>query len=332
MTLATKPTVTSLEDYAYRAIQKHSKKTLKWEKTVKKDEDPEALHQMRVGMRRLRTIVSGFDFALNLPKVVSDRNIGKIARQLGKLRDLDVLKDTIKNSYQPNLPHREVEYLQTAFDAMNQQRENALADVRTILKDTRYKSLKEALDEWLESPSYQDSAALPIKLVLADLLLPEVSRFFLHPGWQVGMEVDKSTGVIYPQSWTNEEIEQHLTMGGEQLHSLRKQAKRLRYQMELFADLYGESYSEYVAQVKNIQDILGEIQDSVVLGEWLADIFDTDLAKKFPVLTNLLVEKRRQLWHKWHPLQERYTQADTRNRFHLAILHGTFVKGVGSRE
>jgi CHAD domain-containing protein len=320
MTVATKPTTTTLEEYAYRAIQKHSKKTLKWEKSVRKDEDPEALHQMRVGMRRLRTIVNNFDFAMNLPKVISDRNLGKIGRHLGKLRDLDVLKDTIEKSYQPNLPSEETEYLQVVLGVLKHQREDALTDVRNKLKNTRYQSLKEALDEWLEKPSYEGSASLPIELVLPDLLLPEISKFFLHPGWQIGMQLNQVSGMVYHQSWTNEEIEQHLTNSSEHLHGLRKQAKRLRYQMELFADLYGESYSAYVTQVKNIQDILGEIQDSVVLGKWLKGIFGNELAVKMPTLMNLLVERRRQLWHRWYPLQEHYMQADTRNRFHMAVI------------
>jgi CHAD domain-containing protein len=34
---------------------------LKWEKPIKKDEDPEALHQMRLGMRRLPTAIINFD-------------------------------------------------------------------------------------------------------------------------------------------------------------------------------------------------------------------------------------------------------------------------------
>ena len=73
MKLATQTTVKTLGDYAYQAIQKHFKKTLKWEKSVKKDEDPEALHQMRVGMRRLRTAVTRFGLAVDVPKPISDK-------------------------------------------------------------------------------------------------------------------------------------------------------------------------------------------------------------------------------------------------------------------
>ncbi|BAZ09277.1 CHAD domain-containing protein [Calothrix sp. NIES-4071] len=329
MTLATRPAVKTLGDYAYQAIQKHFKKTLKWEKTVKKDEDPEALHQMRVGMRRLRTAVTRFGFVVNLPKAVTDRNIGKIARTLGSLRDLDVLKEAVEKNFLPHLPPQELKHLEKAFDAIAISRGQALTDVKETLKNARYKSLKHSLDNWLEEPRYQESAPLPIDLVLPDLLLPEVSHFFLHPGWQFGMPLGNGSGVStsasllrsYPKGMTSVQTEQNLDSNHEVLHSLRKQAKRLRYQMELFSEFYGENYEEHLAEVKNIQDVLGEIHDSDVLEDWLVDVFGEHFTEKLPTFTSLLVDKRHQLWQQWAPIQRRYTQLDTRNQLHLAILH-----------
>ncbi|MBE9210724.1 CHAD domain-containing protein [Nostoc sp. LEGE 06077] len=319
MKIATKTTVKTLGEYAHEAIQKHFSKTLKYEKTVKKDEDPEALHQMRVGMRRLRTTVSRFDLVLNLPKPASDKKIGKISRCLGSLRDLDVLKENLETLYQPKLPNKEQKSLHKVFHALAQQREVALADVLNTLKDEPYKSFKQTLEEWLEKPSYQSLASLPIQQVLPDLLLPEVSIFFLHPGWLVGTQVIESE-VKIRTDWKAEKIEQHLTNKGDTVHDLRKQAKRVRYQMELFADLYPESYSAYIAEVKSIQDILGSIQDSVVMGEWLTDIFKSEFNTHLPTLANLLAENRYQLWQQWQPLQERYLIVKNRNDFRLAIL------------
>ncbi|OKH42584.1 metal-binding protein [Calothrix sp. HK-06] len=329
MTLATQTVVKTLGDYAYQAIQKHFKKTLKWEKTVKKDEDPEALHQMRVGMRRLRTVVSRFGFVVNLPKAVTDRNIGKIARRLGNLRDLDVLKESVEKNFQPHLPPEELKHLEKAFNAIDKQRQQALTDVKATLKDERYKSLKSSLEHWLEEPRYQESAPLSIDLVLPDLLLPEVSYFFLHPGWQFGIPLGSNNGVStstsllrsYPKGMTSTHVEQNLNSNHEVLHSLRKQAKRLRYQMELFTEFYGETYGEHLIEVKNIQDILGEIHDSDVLEDWLVDVFGEDFTEKLPTFTSLLVDKRHQLWQQWAPIQRRYTQLDTRNQLHLAILN-----------
>ncbi|BAY08921.1 CHAD domain-containing protein [Calothrix sp. NIES-2098] len=320
MELSNNPTIQTLGDYAYQAIQKHFKKTLKWEKSVKKDEDPEALHQMRVGMRRLRTSVSRFAIALDLSKPISDKNIGKIARRLGNLRDLDVLKETLEKEYKPRLSKKEQKHLHTAFDAIAKQREHALATVETTLKDESYKSLKEELETWLEKPRYKDLASITIQQVLPDLLLPEVSQFLLHPGWLVGTEVGESELKIR-KDWEAEKIEQQLANRGETLHSLRKQAKRVRYQLELFSDLYSESYAAYIADVKNIQDILGAMQDSVVLTEWLEDVFKSDMHSHLHGLTKLLAENRYQLWQQWQPLQERYLKTETRHGFHLTILH-----------
>ncbi|QLE59250.1 CHAD domain-containing protein [Nostoc sp. TCL26-01] len=319
MKLATEPTVKTLGNYAYEAIQKHLKKSLKWEKAVKKDEDPEALHQMRVGMRRLRTAISRFDLAINLSKSASDKNIGKIARRLGNLRDLDVLKQTLENIYQSNLPDKEQKTLQKAFDALAKQREDALEKTIETLKDESYKSLKQTLEEWLEKPSYQPLASLPIEQVLPDLLLPEISSFLLHPGWLIGTHIVDSE-VKIRTDWQAEKIEQQLTTKGETVHSLRKQAKRVRYQMELFADLYGEAYTTYIAEVKSIQDILGNIQDSVVMGEWLVDVFKSEIHTQLPTLANLLAANRRQWWQEWQPLQEKYLQAQNKHDFHLTIL------------
>jgi CHAD domain-containing protein len=320
MKVVTKATVKTLGDYAYQAIEKHAKKTWKWEKLVKKDEDPEPLHQMRVGMRRLRTDLSRFGLALDLSKPVSEKNIAKIARTLGNLRDLDVLKEALENNYKPHLRRKEQESLETAFAALAKQREIELANVQKTLKDEHYKSVKQGFQDWLEKPSYQPLASLSIQQVLPDLLLPEISSFLLHPGWLIGTQIVNSE-VVIPTDWTPEDLEKQLATQGETLHSLRKKAKGVRYQMELFIELYGESFAAHIAEIKNIQEILGAMQDSMVLAEWLADIFKSETRSQLGGLTTLLAENRFQLWQQWQPIQERYLKAETRHSFHLTILH-----------
>ena len=310
----------TLGDCAYTAIQKHFKKILKWEKPVKQDKDPEALHQMRVGMRRLRSSVNGFSLGIIIPKAMSDKNIGRIARKLGQLRDLDVLKETLENVYQPHLPDQEKVLMAAIFKILNKQRDDAVTGVKLILKDESYKSLKESLKVWLEKPNYQDSAALPIQQVVPDLLLPEVSHFLLHPGWLIGTKIE-NTDVVVLKNWETKKIEKFLTTGGENLHNLRKQAKRLRYQMELFPDLYGDSYKTHLAEVKKVQDILGQLNDSVVLADWLSYVCKSKLLHKLPTLAKLIEERRYSLWGEWQCLQEVYIKPETKQDFRLAILH-----------
>ncbi len=210
--------------------------------------------------------------------------------------------------------------MQTAFDALDKQRQKALFKTQTTLKSETYKSLKQALLDWLDQPIYQPWAYLPIQQVLPNLLLPEVSRFLLHPGWLVGTNIVDSE-VKVCTNWQPENIEETLITQGESIHNLRKQAKRVRYQMELFSDLYGETYAAYVNEVKSIQDILGKIQDSVVMGASLADIFKSEIDTELPTLAQLLKENRNHLWQEWQPLQERYLQAEHRHNFHLTILN-----------
>lgn len=320
MIVATELQIKTLGDCSHQAIQKHLKKIEKWEKVVRQDKDPEALHQMRVGMRRLRSSVNGFSLGIVLPKYINDKNIGKIARKLGKLRDLDVLKETLENVYQPNLPAKEKEFLKEIFKTLGKQRDDAVAGVRSTLKDESYKSLKQSLKTWLEKPVYQDSAALPIKQVVPDLLFPEVSHFLLHPGWLIGTQIE-NTDIVIEKDWQAKKIEQVLTTDGENLHSLRKQAKRLRYQMELFTDLYGERYQTHLGEVKKVQDILGQLNDDVVLAGWLSYVCKSKLQGKLPTLANLIKDRRHRLWEEWQSLQEIYIKSETKQDFRLTILY-----------
>ena len=237
MKIPSETPIKTLGETAHQAIEKHFTNAIKWEKAVKKDEDPEPLHQMRVGMRRLRTAVSRFERYLFLPKLVSDKNIGKLARILGGLRDLDVLAEILEKNYKPHLVEKEQKSLKTAFKELHKQREIAVSHVQNIFKDEVYKSFKNEAENWLKNPSYRSFSFVPISHVLPDLLSPEVSEFCLHPGWLIGTKIVKSE-IVVQTKWTPKQLEEHLKTEGETLHSLRKQAKRLRYQMELFTELY----------------------------------------------------------------------------------------------
>ena len=330
MKIPSETPIKTLGETAHQAIENHFTKTIKWEKAVKKDEDPEPLHQMRVGMRRLRTAVSRFERYLFLPKLVSDKNIGKLARILGGLRDLDVLAEILEKNYKPHLLEKEQKSLETAFKELHKQREVAVSHVQNIFKDEAYKSFKNECEHWLKNPSYRSFSSVSIYHILPDLLSPEVSEFCLHPGWLIGAKIVKSE-IVVQTKWTPKQLEEHLKIEGKTLHSLRKQAKRLRYQMELFTELYGEPFTAHLHDIKSIQEILGMIQDNMVLHEWLENIFKSELDTQLRGLTTLLAANRYQLWQEWQPLQQRYLQADTRYNLHLVVLQ-PIVENVKQEE
>jgi CHAD domain-containing protein len=307
-------------DWANIAIAKHFNKILKHEDEVLQDKDPEELHQMRVGMRRLRSTITGFAPAIDLPKAAGEKQVGKVAKVLGKLRDLDVLQEALTSQYEPNLPLAEQKHLTTVFKFLKKQRKQAFKEVKTILTRDRYIDFKQELQDWLEQPKYQPIAALKIELVLPDLLLPQISKFLLHPGWLVGVKI-KEGEIDYSNGLDPQKVEQILVSQGEILHELRKEAKRARYNMALFTEFYGEAYRDYLQKIKDIQDILGQIQDSFVLVEFLESVLESDIHKQMPTLAEQLSKTRFQKWQEWEGFQKHFLYWKKRQELRSILQH-----------
>lgn len=306
-------------DYAYLAIAKNHRKFEKYETGVLQDQDPEDLHQMRVSMRKLRSTMTGFSLALNLPKNSGQKQVGKIARILGELRDLDVLLDTLNNQYKPNLPSLEKEQLNEVLITLKQRRIKIFKKVKYTLKSEFYCDLKTSLKQWLENPSYSKIANINIQDILPDLLLPQISRILLHEGWFVAINLPKDEQQIN-ENLTAENVELLLNNQGKSLHNLRKEAKKTRYQMELFTDFYGKDYQNYLNEIKEIQTILGDIQDSVVLTDILKNILEDKLEKIMPVFNQILRDTRYQKWQDWRQLQIKFLGNNYRQNLHNVIL------------
>ena len=182
----------NLGNWAKIAIQQHYQKILKHEALVLQDKDPEELHQMRVGMRRLGTAIAGFSCAVILPKSVDEKKIGKIATVLGKLRDLDVLGETLTTIYLPELSKTEQKKLDKLFIKIKKKRKAIAKIAKEILHENIYQNFRQDLNTWLEKPVYTAIASLSIEHILPDLLSPQISAFLSHPAWIVGSHLNKT--------------------------------------------------------------------------------------------------------------------------------------------
>ncbi|MGJ3251293.1 MAG: CHAD domain-containing protein, partial [Elainellaceae cyanobacterium] len=175
-----------LGHYAYKAVQKHFQKSTQYTTKILQDVDPEPLHQMRVGLRRLRTAIQVFDPALSLPKTF--KHIRKIARCLGDVRDLDVLLNKLETRYLPALDDEERDTLKFAVKRLQRQRRRKFGRVEKMLGGSNYSQFRQRFKTWLQAPVYDAIAPMSIQVVLPDLLLLLVSHLLLHPGWAVGHE------------------------------------------------------------------------------------------------------------------------------------------------
>ncbi|HTL89163.1 MAG TPA: CHAD domain-containing protein [Leptolyngbya sp.] len=315
MNFPAKSSQETLSHFAHAAIEKHLRKAINHEEDVLHGQDAEALHQMRVGLRRLRTAIQVFGFAVNLPKAASEKRIRKFAQVLGTVRDADVLN--LELASHSDLPEAEQKVLKRALKKLHHQRSRDFHQLKKTLKSNPYRAFKRDLEDWLVLPQYEAIAQMPIQEVLPDILLPLISGILLHPAWLTGVKFQSHETVFSPI--TLDFIQEQLKHG-EQLHDLRKKMKRVRYQTELFTDFYDEAYIEQAKEFQQIQAVLGQIQDSVILQNFLDKKLDQSIEKCCPIFSNRLEQQRTIAWKEFRSLQEKYLDSEFRAQLRRRFL------------
>lgn len=290
----------TLGEFVIEVVEEQFGRIVKQEKHVLADKNSEALHQMRVGTRRLRTALQVFEAAIEIPKAASAKKLRDLARILGAVRDLDVQLESLAENYHPNLNDREQKQLKTVTKSLKRRRMDALEAMKMALTDKSYQKLKTTYQSWLDQPQLTEIAQLPIATVLPDLLNPLLSELLLHPGWLISSEKELSE----EQS--------------EALHDLRKVCKHVRYQTEFFVPLYGEEFQNWVKEIKQIQDDLGAFQDTQVL----IDLLTQELGKplEMPGLNALIRQERSAALANWEEIRQKYLDSGFRYHLHQLLL------------
>ena len=247
----------------------------KWEKQeagVKRGDDPESIHQMRVAMRRLRAGMSAFRAVLDLPRVT--RKVGMISRVLGQARDTDVMLAHLQADYLPVLPPAEQQKLRQLLQNLRQQRQEMQRELVALLTSATYDRVKQAWVKWLAAPRWQPLGDWPVAAALPHLMVISWAALALHPGWRV----EDATG------------------DAERLHDLRKAIKRTRYLWEFAQERLPAELIETLALLRQAQDTLGHLQDGFVL--------ESRWGSACPTLEQLLTQQREQVWLTWQTLRE----------------------------
>ncbi len=110
-------------------LPKYAKKFLKWPDDVRKQQDIEAVHKMRVASRRLRAALEAFEPCAD-PKLFKriNRRVKKLADGLGTVRDTDVMISGL-SSYMQEMASKEQAGVQWLIDRLkiyHQQEQQAL--------------------------------------------------------------------------------------------------------------------------------------------------------------------------------------------------------------
>lgn len=302
----------TLADYIYPAIQKEYVTILTLESKVLVDDDVETIHQMRVSLRRLRSQIQAFGSILNIPTVMGENQIGKIAKVLGRVRDLDVLKKTCK-SREINLPDGEKVHIDKVFTAILKRRRKEILKVKLMLNDRDYQYFKLGMNNWLNNPQYLSTATVEIGSILPEFLLPSIGKLFIDPSWWIDLDLDSG---IEPEL----AVSQLLLIHGEVFHNFRKQVKATRYLMEIFADRYPCRYQDYLTDIKQLQQLFGNIQDNLVLDKFVRKVVGKKAPMKLPIFYERIDRSTYLSWNSWQPIQSKYRQSATKQEFNLLLI------------
>ncbi len=206
------------------------------------DIDSEFVHDYRIAVRRSRTLLD------QVPDIMPRRTLTRISKQLAQLganttplRDLDVMLLNF-DEYRGLLPNKLRNDLDPALAFIKQQRQQAHKQLRRYLQSNSYTGLCQRWQTFL-----QTAAPASTPLSNAKRPLKEVTDERI---WKSYKKVLKQGKAITDQS------------PAEDLHSLRKTCKKLRYLLEFFRSLYpSKKLKALIAILKQLQDNLGEFQD-----------------------------------------------------------------------
>jgi len=223
------------------------------EPMVRADE-PDAVHQMRVAIRRLRAALRSFGTVIPRPR--SEKVAGELkwlGGLLGPVRDGEVLPRQLQSSLR-TVP---VELLIGPVQARVQghfppRRAAAYAELTEALDSPRYAALLAALDRLTLEPPLGPQAEDPAREVL-----PAAVRR------------------AYRQSKKRMRQARHTPSGPARdaaLHQARKSARRARYTAEAARRATGKSARRFSRQMKKVQTVLGDHQDSVIARQAARDL------------------------------------------------------------
>lgn len=209
----------------------------------------ECLHQMRVGLRRLRSALSLFGWAINDTQVDTIKSELKwITEILGKARDIDVFLSEVMLPLRKQ--YREEPGLLSLHRTYASLRTKAYARVMQATGSVRYRSLLLELVAWIEDGPWANNNSAEGRVKRAE----PVAYFAVNELSRRRKKV-KKRGALMKK------------LDPDERHALRLQVKKLRYASEFFLSLFpGKRHKKraFVTALKDLQTALGEVNDIAV--------------------------------------------------------------------
>jgi triphosphatase len=214
--------------------------------------EPEAIHQLRVGLRRLRVALASFGGEFRSPEFEVVRLRAKdIGRQLAPARDLDVFASELLE------PVAGANGSQEAFCVLRQRaqeaRRRAFGDAFAAISGTRLRMFMRDVTE------ITDGRGWPFPLGQGGNALNEVHAYEM-PARRVA---ERILAHRYKRACKRA---RHLeSLSSAQRHALRIELKKLRYTAEFFVPFFDPADTrKFLERLARMQDVLGAVNDVAV--------------------------------------------------------------------
>jgi inorganic triphosphatase YgiF len=217
--------------------------------------EPESLHQMRVGVRRMRSFFAVFRPVLpDEPSDLLEDHLRWLARELGSVRDLDVfVEDLLARVLALRRDDKALAAFRDAAEAMRDERKEQL---RRALRSRRYTRLVLELGHWIERAAWLQQPLSERSALLfqrADVFAADALARLDRKAERLGREA------IYGPPAVR--------------HELRIALKKLRYVAEFFHSFFPKrEVKRYLKRLERIQDLLGSLNDAETAARVLEEV------------------------------------------------------------
>jgi len=211
---------------------------------VLEDLDIECLHDLRVAIRRTRTVLSQIKGVLE-PSAVArfSPDFKWLGAVTGPCRDLDV------TLLEMRVPTKQSGIQESALDPfrrfLEERRKAEHGLLVAAFRTPRFCKLVEGWDGYLSSSVREEDEQSIASSSIIEVAGPRILKAFER--------IRKRGAAVEPAA------------AAELLHRLRIDGKKLRYLLEFFAALFAsKTVSRCIKELKRLQDILGEFNDTKV--------------------------------------------------------------------
>ena len=213
--------------------------------------NPEGVHQMRVGLRRLRAALSLFAALLHDPQTAAPKNELKwLAGELGPARELEVLVNRVVAPMKRQ--RRRWRGMPSLSHEFAERRDAALSRAQMAVQSARFRALTLEVAAWLEAGSWTN----PPDDVVGDCGELPIAQFAFEQLARRWRKVRKKGKVL-------------AQLDARSRHKLRIRTKKLRYAAEFFATLFSTKRAlkrrkQFLPALERLQDGLGDLNDIAV--------------------------------------------------------------------